>query len=528
MADAPVTYARRVGLFTGVMMVIGGIIGSGIFRSPQVVAQRVLTGELTLLAWALGGLIALAGAFVYAELGARMPRTGGQYVYLRDALGSLPAFLYGWALLLVIAPGAIAAVGITFADYLLPLVGADQSLQLPVVVGTIAFLSAINALYEESLAAPLPNEVRVVYVSPLKALSADIYKNLAAPCAGISRTSEAAGLGPATLTAAVRTGDTSAAERAAMLRTPPHILVTTPESLYLLLTAERSRQMLRTVRAVIVDEIHAVIGTRRGAHLALTLERLESVAGPRVQRIGLSATQTPIETVARYLTAGDVVIGGTLNQAGSLVMLAEKVGRDTMLSRIVQMVAEAQRSRAPIQRMADRVSAWFVPAVIGVALVAAIVWGTVGPDPRLAHALIVAVSVLIIACPCALGLATPMSVMVATGRGAHAGVLVKDAEALETFARADVLIVDKTGTLTEGKPVLGQVIPDKGVDEGWVLAIAAALEHGSAHPLAHAITTGGDKGTTRSIRSMSGPDSRCWYRCTAATGSTHARSGWPR
>lgn len=144
MADAPVTYARRVGLFTGVMMVIGGIIGSGIFRSPQVVAQRVLTGELTLLAWALGGLIALAGAFVYAELGARMPRTGGQYVYLRDALGPLPAFLYGWALLLVIAPGAIAAVGITFADYLLPLVGGDPSLQLPVVVGTIAFLSAIN------------------------------------------------------------------------------------------------------------------------------------------------------------------------------------------------------------------------------------------------------------------------------------------------------------------------------------------------------------------------------------------------
>ncbi len=167
-----------------------------------------------------------------------------------------------------------------------------------------AFLSAINALFVESLAAPLPGEVRVVYVSPLKALSTDIHKNLAAPCSGISRVAEKAGLAAPAITAAVRTGDTTAAERAAMLRTPPQILVTTPESLYLLLTAERSREMLRTVRTVIVDEIHAVIGTRRGAHLALTLERLESVAGRRVQRIGLSATQTPIEEVARFLTAG--------------------------------------------------------------------------------------------------------------------------------------------------------------------------------------------------------------------------------
>ena len=168
-----------------------------------------------------------------------------------------------------------------------------------------AFLGAINGLFEENLTAPLPNEVRVVYVSPLKALSTDIHRNLAAPRAGIARLAEAAGLGPPALTAAVRTGDTTPAERAAMLRTPPHILVTTPESLYLLLTAERSREMLRTVRTVIVDEIHAVIGTRRGAHLALTLERLEATARRRVQRIGLSATQTPIETVARFLTAGD-------------------------------------------------------------------------------------------------------------------------------------------------------------------------------------------------------------------------------
>jgi len=186
-----------------------------------------------------------------------------------------------------------------------------------------AFLTAINALLEESQTAPLPDEVRVVYVSPLKALSADIHKNLAEPRAGIARLAEEAGLRPPGIRTAVRTGDTTQSERAAMLRTPPHILVTTPESLYLLLTAERSRQMLRTVRTVIVDEIHAVIGTRRGAHLALTLERLEAVSRlrpsgfgesglrssgfgkPNLQRVGLSATQTPIEEVANYLTAGD-------------------------------------------------------------------------------------------------------------------------------------------------------------------------------------------------------------------------------
>jgi ATP-dependent helicase Lhr and Lhr-like helicase len=168
-----------------------------------------------------------------------------------------------------------------------------------------AFLSAINALFEEGQSGPLPDEVRVLYVSPLKALSTDIHKNLAQPRAGIERVAAAAGRPAATLTAGVRTGDTSSAERTAMLRTPPHVLVTTPESLYLLLTAERSRQMLRTVRTVIVDEIHAVIGTRRGAHLALTLERLAGVVERPVQRIGLSATQTPIDVVANFLTAGD-------------------------------------------------------------------------------------------------------------------------------------------------------------------------------------------------------------------------------
>jgi ATP-dependent Lhr-like helicase len=168
-----------------------------------------------------------------------------------------------------------------------------------------AFLTAINALLEESLTAPLPNEVRVLYVSPLKALSADIHKNLIGPCQGVHRLAEQAGLRAPTITAAVRTGDTTPAERVAMLRTPPHILVTTPESLYLLLTSDGSRQMLRTVRAVIVDEIHAVIGSRRGAHLALTLERLAATAQRPLQRIGLSATQTPIQEVAGYLTAGD-------------------------------------------------------------------------------------------------------------------------------------------------------------------------------------------------------------------------------
>ena len=168
-----------------------------------------------------------------------------------------------------------------------------------------AFLTAINALLEESQQAALADEVRVVYVSPLKALSADIHKNLAEPRTGIHRLAEEAGLRAPGITAAVRTGDTTQGERAAMLRTPPHILVTTPESLYLLLTSERSRQMLRTVRTVIVDEIHAVIGTRRGAHLALSLERLAGIAEHPLQRIGLSATQTPIEEVARFLTAGD-------------------------------------------------------------------------------------------------------------------------------------------------------------------------------------------------------------------------------
>src|SRR3954449_10065615 len=164
-----------------------------------------------------------------------------------------------------------------------------------------AFLNALDELFVEGLTAPLPDEVRVVYVSPLKALSADIHKNLAEPRRAIHRLATEAGVDAPRITAAVRTGDTTSAERASMLRTPPHILVTTPESLYLLLTAERSRHLLRTVRTVIVDEIHAVIGTRRGAHLALSLERLQHVADQPLLRIGLSATQKPIEEVARFL-----------------------------------------------------------------------------------------------------------------------------------------------------------------------------------------------------------------------------------
>ena len=184
---------------------------------------------------------------------------------------------------------------------------------------------------------------------------------------------------------------------------------------------------------------------------------------------------------------GDLLIGATINGAGSLLMRADRVGSDTMLAQIVRMVSEAQRSRAPIQRLADRVSAWFVPVVVLAAGLTFLVWAMLGPAPRLAHALVAAVAVLIVACPCALGLATPMSVMVATGRGAQAGVLLRDAEALELLARVDTLVVDKTGTLTEGRPRLESIIPLEPFDEAEILSAAAALERGSEHPLASAI-----------------------------------------
>jgi Cu+-exporting ATPase len=184
---------------------------------------------------------------------------------------------------------------------------------------------------------------------------------------------------------------------------------------------------------------------------------------------------------------GAKVIAGTLNQSGGFVMRAEKVGRDTLLSQIVQMVAQAQRSRAPIQRLADQVAGWFVPAVIVVAVVAFAAWAWFGPEPRFAFGLVAAVSVLIIACPCALGLATPMSIMVGVGRGAQAGVLIKNAEALERMEKIDTLVVDKTGTLTEGKPKVVAIVPAAGFDEAEILRFAASVERSSEHPLADAI-----------------------------------------
>jgi P-type Cu+ transporter len=184
---------------------------------------------------------------------------------------------------------------------------------------------------------------------------------------------------------------------------------------------------------------------------------------------------------------GDRVTGGTVNTAGSFIMAAERVGRDTLLARIVQMVGEAQRSRAPIQSLADQVAAYFVPAVIVAAGLTFVVWWLLGPEPRLAHAVVNAVAVLIIACPCALGLATPMSIMVGTGRGAQAGVLIRHAEALEVLERVDVVVVDKTGTLTEGKPRLVRAIAAEGFDENEMVRLAASVEMNSEHPLAAAI-----------------------------------------
>lgn len=184
---------------------------------------------------------------------------------------------------------------------------------------------------------------------------------------------------------------------------------------------------------------------------------------------------------------GSTLIGGTMNQTGGFIMEAGKVGRDTMLSQIVRMVADAQRSRAPIQRLADEVSGWFVPVVIVVALVAFAAWMIYGPEPRFAHGLVAAVAVLIIACPCALGLATPMSIMVGVGRGASLGVLIKNAEALERFEKVDTLVVDKTGTLTEGRPKVTAIAPAEGISEDELLRLAATVERSSEHPLALAI-----------------------------------------
>jgi Cu+-exporting ATPase len=199
----------------------------------------------------------------------------------------------------------------------------------------------------------------------------------------------------------------------------------------------------------------------------------------------ISGEPIPVEK-----SAGAKITGGTVNGTGGFVMQAEHVGADTMLSQIVRMVSQAQRTRAPIQRLADRVSGYFVPAVIAAAVITFVVWMLAGPQPRFAHALVNAVAVLIVACPCALGLATPMAIMVGTGRGAGTGVLIRNAEALEVFEKVDTLIFDKTGTVTEGKPTLTSVVPLQGFDEATLLQLAASLELASEHPLAHAILTG--------------------------------------
>jgi Cu+-exporting ATPase len=201
----------------------------------------------------------------------------------------------------------------------------------------------------------------------------------------------------------------------------------------------------------------------------------------------ISGEPIPVEKVREAK-----VTAGTVNGTGGFVMRAERVGADTLLAQIVKMVSEAQRSRAPIQRLADRVASYFVPAVILSATITFIVWYFAGPQPRFSHALVNAVAVLIVACPCALGLATPMAIMVGTGRGARAGVLIRNAEALETFGKVDTLIIDKTGTLTEGKPTLSAVIPQPGIDENDLLQLAASLERSSEHPLAAAIVKGAE------------------------------------
>ena len=237
-----------------------------------------------------------------------------------------------------------------------------------------------------------------------------------------------------------------------------------------------------------LDEVHVgdLLRVRPGEKIPV--DGIVEEGRSSVDESMISGEPVPVEKVA-----GEKVTGATVNGTGTLLMRAERVGRDTMLSQIVRMVAAAQRSRAPIQALADRVSAWFVPSVVLVSILAFIVWNLFGPSPPLAHALVNAIAVLIIACPCALGLATPMSIMVGTGRGAMAGVLIKNAEALELMEKIDTLVVDKTGTLTAGKPKLIAVEAVNGFTEDDVLRLSAALERGSEHPLAEAIVEGAEE-----------------------------------
>ena len=235
-------------------------------------------------------------------------------------------------------------------------------------------------------------------------------------------------------------------------------------------------------REVEIDSLHV------GNHLRVRPGEKVPVDGAVIEgRSSLDESLVTGESMPVTKEAGDKVIAGALNKSGSFVMRAEKVGRDTLLSQIVQMVAQAQRSRAPIQRLADRVAGWFVPAVIAAAVLAFAAWEMFGPEPRYAYAIVAAVSVLIIACPCALGLATPMSIMVGVGRAARSGLLVKNAEALERMERVDTLVVDKTGTLTEGKPAVVALRTAPGFDGTELLRLAASVERGSEHPLADAI-----------------------------------------
>ncbi|ADL00981.1 heavy metal translocating P-type ATPase [Brevundimonas subvibrioides] len=244
----------------------------------------------------------------------------------------------------------------------------------------------------------------------------------------------------------------------------------------------------RRVRADGVDEDVSLDQITVGDRLRVRPGEKIPVDGELLDgRVAVDESMVTGESMPVTKDVGDRVVAGSLNKTGSFIMRADKVGADTLLAQIVQMVAQAQRSRAPIQRLADTVSGWFVPTVIAIALLAALVWGLVGPEPRLSYALVAAVSVLIIACPCALGLATPISIMVGVGRGAHAGVLIKNAEALERLEKVDTLVLDKTGTLTEGRPSVTAILPAEGFTDTDILRLSASLERGSEHPLADAI-----------------------------------------
>ncbi|HEY7459012.1 MAG TPA: heavy metal translocating P-type ATPase, partial [Xanthobacteraceae bacterium] len=253
----------------------------------------------------------------------------------------------------------------------------------------------------------------------------------------------------------------------------------------------------KTARKIAADGSEAEVGL----DTVVVGDRLRVRPGEKVPvdgevlegRSSLDESMVTGESMPVTKEAGDKLIGGTLNQSGALVMRADKVGRDTLLARIVQMVAEAQRTAAPIQRLADQVSGWFVPLVILIAIAAFAAWAVFGPEPRYAYGLVAAVTVLIIACPCALGLATPMSIMVGVGRGAEMGVLIKNAVALERMEKVDTLVVDKTGTLTEGKPKVVAIVPASGFEERELLRLAASVERASEHPLAAAIVAAAEE-----------------------------------